>query len=401
MQALYCNSVSKRFAFSIKPKVESSAMDFRWSVAVFCGLVAGAIPSHAAGTGETWIQTGLAQETAGRYEEAIDSFTKALETDEMSTADRVRAVYDRGVAHDALGRILEALQDYTDALRLDAKFAPALNNRANAYRRLGKPDEAKRDYWAALTVPGSGHEYSYYGLGQIAESQEDEDLARSFYGRALKINPQFTLVAQCLDDLNKRVPPAPPKPPPAGSPTVEPPQIEPEPTAVAAAPQPVAAMPEPAPAVPDTPVAQGGPALPAAGADVPVLRLGVTSHRPAAEEKSAKEKQLEAKIAAAKREVVALKQVAARRQRQTPQAGTAEVQLAAFRSRGEAEAGWDQVKRRAGDILNGRDPKIVEVVLPEKGRYFRLRLAAGGRREADDLCTALKAKGQDCLSVKE
>jgi tetratricopeptide (TPR) repeat protein len=376
-------------------------MEFRVSVAVICVLMAGVNPALAVGKGEAWIRTGLAQERAGRYDEAVDSFSKALAADDMLPADRVRAAYDRGVARDALGRTPEALLDYTEALRLDAKFAPALNNRANAYRRLGKPDEAKRDYWAALAIPGQGHEYSYYGLGQIAESQEDEELARSFYGRALKVNPHFALVAQSLDDLNKRVPPSPPKPPPAGAPSVEPPQVEPEPAASTQA-----EAPPPMPAAEPAPVAQKTPAAPRAEpgrkqavADVPALRLGSVQRHPTTEEKSAQEKVLEAKIAAAKREVMALKRAAAHRAPHT--LGATEVQLAAFRSRDEAEAGWAQVKRKAGDILTGRDPKIVEVVLPEKGRYFRLRLAADDRREADALCAALKAKGQDCMSVRE
>jgi tetratricopeptide (TPR) repeat protein len=344
-------------------------MDFRTSLAAMICLLAAFGAPAAAETGRDWMQAGMAQQSAGRYEEAVESFSKALAAKDMQPADRVRAVYDRGVASDSMGKTADAIADYSEAIRLDTKFAPALNNRANAYRRLAKSDEAKRDYWAALAIPGAGHEYSYYGLGQIAESQEDEELARGFYRRALKLNGKFALAAQSLKSLNAKAPP------------------------------------------PARPAKSRG--MPVGG--VPALRPGIADRRMSEAENRAKAKDLEAKVAAAKREVMALKQAAQRRQQQKSQkpqkpqnpqtAGqgrpAAAVQLAAFRSRGEAEDAWKKILTRSGGLLTGRYPLIVEVVLPEKGRYFRLRLAADDKRAASTLCAALKAKGQDCMPVRE
>ena len=111
----------------------------------------------------------------------------------LSAPDRVRAIFDRGVALDALGRTKNAIRDYSDAIRLDPHFAPALNNRANAYRRLGKLNEAKQDYLAALACSDVAREYPYYGLAQIAEKLGDIDTARDYYTKPLSPIPPLPL----------------------------------------------------------------------------------------------------------------------------------------------------------------------------------------------------------------
>ena len=125
----------------------------------------------------------------------------------LSKADRVRATFDRGVALDALERTGEAISEYSAALKLDAGFAPALNNRANAYRRLGKLADAKRDYMAALASANSSREYPYYGLGRIAEAEGDNNTARKYYVEALAANPGYVPASQSLAVLPNQIEP--------------------------------------------------------------------------------------------------------------------------------------------------------------------------------------------------
>ena len=119
------------------------------------------------------LNSGMAHERLGQHEEALADFGRALAAGGLSKADRVRTTFDRGVALDALERTAEAISEYSAALKLDARFAPALNNRANAYRRLGRLADAKNDYMAALASAQTSREYPYYGLGRIAEAQGD------------------------------------------------------------------------------------------------------------------------------------------------------------------------------------------------------------------------------------
>src|SRR6185312_5400895 len=144
------------------------------------------------------LEAGHALETAGRRDDALAAYTKAIESHLLDRAAQARALFDRGLLLDGMGRLDDALQDYTGALSLSPKFAAALNNRANVYRRLRRFSEAQHDYRASLAAGNPKSEYPYYGLGQIAEAEGRNDQARTFYGKALAAAPDFVLASQKL-----------------------------------------------------------------------------------------------------------------------------------------------------------------------------------------------------------
>lgn len=74
------------------------------------------------------------------------------------------------------------------------------------------------------------------------------------------------------------------------------------------------------------------------------------------------------------------------------------VQIAAFRSRQEAEQAWVAFTERFPDLSRGRRLNIIEADLGERGIYYRLRIAAFETRDAArTYCATLSARGQDCL----
>jgi tetratricopeptide (TPR) repeat protein len=77
----------------------------------------------------------------------------------------------------------------------------------------------------------------------------------------------------------------------------------------------------------------------------------------------------------------------------------AQVQLGAWRSHESATRGWDHALMRAGTALEGRFPLIVAVDLPGTGRFYRLRVAVE-QSSSKGFCTALEAKGLDCMVVR-
>lgn len=162
---------------------------------------ASAGPADKAAHARVLMQRGVAHEQSGQNRLAVFELSQALAIKALSRADTVRAYFDRGVAYDSLRMGLEAIKDYSNAVRLDPAFSPALNNRANAYRRLGRFEQAKRDYFAALKCAGVLREYPFYGLGQLAEKRGDRDAARDYYLKALEANPAFALAAQALGGL--------------------------------------------------------------------------------------------------------------------------------------------------------------------------------------------------------
>jgi hypothetical protein len=79
----------------------------------------------------------------------------------------------------------------------------------------------------------------------------------------------------------------------------------------------------------------------------------------------------------------------------------AEVQLGAWRSEAEANAGWAKAKARAGGPLDSFSPRFVTADLPGKGRYYRLRISPGAGQSPAALCASLMAKDVACLPARD
>ena len=147
------------------------------------------------------LNRGLAQQQLGGQEQALADFAAALAIKSLLPDERARALFDRGVALDELGRSDQAIADYTAALKLVPAMPAALNNRANAYRRLGRFAEARRDYEASLTAGNPAPQFSNYGLGQIAEAQGNPLAAQDYYEKALAAAPDYGFAKQRLAAL--------------------------------------------------------------------------------------------------------------------------------------------------------------------------------------------------------
>ena len=314
----------------------------------------------AAAKARLLMNSGIAHERLGQQEDARADFTAALRLKALSPPDRVRAIFDRGVALDALGRTKEAIGDYSEAIRLDPRFAPALNNRANAYRRLGRLAEAKRDYLAALATGNSAREYPNYGLARIAETQGDIDTARDYYSKARAANPSYALAALSIAALNQSERPS------------------------------IALRSPPAKRALANNRAETASVTPAAFIHVlSPMKRAASSPKPV-------------RIAASDAAGPPLRQaIVEGRAHQATALPRAQIQLGAFRDQAAAMAGWNKIVAASEGALQGKSPLVVPVDLPGKGRLWRLRTAAGDKSSARRLCAALGAKGLACMMVRD
>jgi tetratricopeptide (TPR) repeat protein len=237
-----------------------------------------------------------------------------------------------------MNRLDDAIGDYGAVLNLDPRSATALNNRANAYRRENRLEEARRDYLTSLAADGSALEYPYYGLGQIAESEGKPQDAKDFYARAVAANPGYSLAADRLAALGGIPAPAP----------------------VMAAQPPKTASAEKSPLAPDVKVALAPPPTIRSAGDP--ARVGQSDPRPGPDNFRGRQ-----------------------------------VQLGAWRSEAEAAIGWNQTVKKAGGVLAGFSHHIVAVDLPGKGRYYRLTVETP---EGKQLCAVLTAKGLSCIPAR-
>ena len=355
--------------------------------------------SGPAERGRLLLYRGLAQELLGATDAAVTDFTQALASNALPPEERAQAFLQRGFLRDGLGKLELATADYSAVILMKGdSLATALNNRANIYRRQNRLMEARRDYLAALAAGGGRPQYSYYGLGQIAESLHDTLTARNSYARALAADPDYSLASERLaalggapegtladaDKVTLRAPApvAPPADAARGFKVATEASKEPDGTIVLRPPRPRSA--ETYRQSPDYPPP-----------DNVVRRPPGAQAQPIA--------QRTARAAPLPSQKPALRPALDQRERAPVQAsvpaGGPEVQLGAWRSQAEAEAGWDKARARAPGLLGSLRPHIVTVELPGRGLYYRLRVSPAGQSQKA-LCDSLVAAGVACIPIR-
>jgi tetratricopeptide (TPR) repeat protein len=312
---------------------------------------------------------GLAREQLGDHGSANADFTAAIALTVLRPDELARALFDRGVTFDELGKTKEAIKNYSAALGVDPKFAPALNNRANAYRRSHRLLEARKDYQQALVIGDSQPEYPLYGLGKIAEVQGDTVRAREYYQKALAANALYVPASQRLAALENDVK-----------------RVD------FMTPQPEVAMNNPPPPA-NRELASAQAALPLRasiiGSDPPEPR-----HREVHRTRMASVTQPPVPTTLPD---AASPTTDAAPSNPPPNGGGA-VQLGAWREQADAAMSWSRFMDRAGGLLDGIMPHIVSADVPGKGHYYRLR--TDPVPDPAGFCEQLKAKGLACIVAR-
>jgi Tfp pilus assembly protein PilF len=354
------------------------------------------------------LDRGLAHEMLGEHDAALLDFTEAINARALAGGDLVRAFYDRGVALDELGQTEDAIGDYSAAIRLEPRHAAALNNRANAYRRIGRLAEAATDYKASLAAGNPHPEYPNYGLGQIAEAQGQPAQARTYYQAAIAANPQFALAAERLTALANA--PAPSLQPP---PAIVPPPPTPSPPPA----HPVA--PAPASTTPLNPHDDGPIVLrppPGAGTAPPTDDSTVHLRPPPGASATPPTDDGTVHLRPPGSGTVHLhppRSVPPKPQPRTaattpapdlkPALGDSShgqwIQLGAWRNEADAADAWNRIVGASGTLMAGLSPQVVPIDLPGKGRYYRLR-AGPVYDNVTQLCSALLARKLECMVVR-
>lgn len=76
------------------------------------------------------------------------------------------------------------------------------------------------------------------------------------------------------------------------------------------------------------------------------------------------------------------------------------MQLAAVRSRAEAEAVAQRFTSEQGAKAGGRNPAIEEAVFGNMGKFYRVNVGPfASAAEPEKLCQTLRSSGYDCLIV--
>ncbi|UCB43416.1 MAG: tetratricopeptide repeat protein [Dehalococcoidales bacterium] len=99
----------------------------------------------------------------GRYEEAIEEYSKVIEAN-ATTTTKVKAYTNRAAAYLALECYDEAIADYTEAIALDSERTSAYTGRAAAYYAKGEYEITIIDCIRAISIDPH-NTYAYFNRG--------------------------------------------------------------------------------------------------------------------------------------------------------------------------------------------------------------------------------------------
>lgn len=80
--------------------------------------------------------------------------------------------------------------------------------------------------------------------------------------------------------------------------------------------------------------------------------------------------------------------------------GSYVVQIASLPSEAEAQKTYNSLSAKFGSVIGGRGVDIKQVAIPNKGTFYRVRIPAGSREEANSLCNRYKGAGGSCLVTR-
>ena len=146
-------------------------------------------------------QVGYAAHLRGEFEAAVESYTRAIESGDLSAEERAHVHYNRGNAHSALGEQRLALEDFDRALELAPGLTRAVYSRGVVRFYLGEFAEAASDLDRALEREPENAYWMIWRYLARAHSADDarEELARNVSAVDLQQWPE-PLIAFLLGD---------------------------------------------------------------------------------------------------------------------------------------------------------------------------------------------------------
>ncbi len=81
-------------------------------------------------------------------------------------------------------------------------------------------------------------------------------------------------------------------------------------------------------------------------------------------------------------------------------AGSYVIQIASLPSEADAQNSYSKLSAKFANVIGGRGVDIKRAEIKNKGTYYRVRIPAGSKQEAQQLCSQYKQAGGSCLVSK-
>ncbi|MDQ0320193.1 hypothetical protein QO002_002331 [Pararhizobium capsulatum DSM 1112] len=80
--------------------------------------------------------------------------------------------------------------------------------------------------------------------------------------------------------------------------------------------------------------------------------------------------------------------------------GSYVIQIASLPSEAEAQKSYNTLSGKFGSVIGGRGVDIKKAEIAGKGTYYRVRIPAGSKQDANELCSRYKSAGGSCLVTR-
>ncbi len=191
-------------------------------------------PPSGEGNGKYYAHAGVQAQNSGVFGKAIDFYSLAIESDDLSRKDLARvfnnrgaayknmefydlaiddyntairlkkdyarAYYNRGIALGSKGLLEDAIQDYSTALKLNPDDAATYNNRGLAYERVGRHKKAIADFSRAISL-APDLSYVYYNRGLVYEVAKERRRAIMDFRKSYSLNPNNSTYQAKMKDI--------------------------------------------------------------------------------------------------------------------------------------------------------------------------------------------------------
>ncbi len=151
----------------------------------------GNLPPSMQEDGSSYARAGVQAQNRGIFGKAIEFYSLAIESGDLSRRDLARVYNNRGAAYKNMEFYDLAIDDYNTAIRLKKEYARAYYNRAIAFGSMGLLDDAIKDYSTALQLkPGDASAYNNRGLAYNRAGLHRKAIAD--YSQAIRLAPSLS-----------------------------------------------------------------------------------------------------------------------------------------------------------------------------------------------------------------